>query len=158
MRALALNSLVAAIWLFLSPRRSLVDLLIGFVVGFALLAVFGRVLNSGAYARRVIGLVRFGLHFAGQFFLANLSVAALVLTSRRESLHPNFVTYDVSELTFGEALALGYCITLTPGTTTVHMSEDGKTLILHAIDVQDAAELRRKIDVKLKEPLLRATR
>ncbi len=158
MRGLVLNLILATIWLLLSRDRTLGDFYVGLFLGFAVISLFGSVLGMEDYPRRAAALLRFVLGFLGEFLKANLSVAARVLFRSNQSLAPDFVTYDVSGLTPGEILIMSYCITLTPGTTTVQISEDFRTLTFHALDAQDPEELRRNLDRNLKTPLLRLTR
>jgi multisubunit Na+/H+ antiporter MnhE subunit len=61
-------------------------------------------------------------------------------------------------LTPFEILLLSYCVSLTPGSTTVHVSEDFQTLVLHSLDAQDAASVRARIDQVLKRGILSFTR
>jgi multicomponent Na+:H+ antiporter subunit E len=156
--AFIVNLVIAIMWLLLSSQRSLADFVIGLVIGFAMLAGFQVLVGSRDYTRRTLALLGFALAFAKQFVLANLSIAGVVLFRSRDSLSPNFITYDVAELHRGEILLLAYCITLTPGTTSVNLSEDFKTLIIHAMDADQPDRIRREIDVGLRQPLLRFTR
>jgi multisubunit Na+/H+ antiporter MnhE subunit len=158
MKALTLNLVIATIWLLLSSTRTTADFFIGLGLGFAGLAAFSAVLDTGDYPRRAWALVRFALGFLREFVVANFSVARRVLFGSNATLHPDFLTYDVNGLTRGEILVLSYCITLTPGTTTVQISEDFRTLTLHALDASDPDAVRRDIDHTLKYPLLRLTR
>lgn len=158
MKALALNLVLATLWLLLGRSRTTADFFIGFVVGFAGLSAFSAVLDTGDYPRRVWALIRFIAGFLREFFLANLSVARRVLFGSNSTLQPDFLTYDVAGLTRGEILVLSYCITLTPGTTTVQISDDFRTLTLHALDASDPEAVRRGIDDRLRHPLLRLTR
>ncbi|MBE0545391.1 MAG: Na+/H+ antiporter subunit E [Verrucomicrobia bacterium] len=159
MKALALNLVIAVIWLLLRGGRSTVDFFIGFGLGFAMLAAFNAVLPGAAdYPRRCLAFVRFGLIFAREFVIANLSVARIVLFQNKESLHPNFIRYDVTGMRPGEILLLSYCITLTPGTTAVHVSDDFQTLVIHALHADAPDAIRRQIDERLKTPMLRFTR
>jgi multisubunit Na+/H+ antiporter MnhE subunit len=158
MKALAFNLVLATLWLLLSPGRTTADFFIGFALGFAGLSLFSAVLDTGDYPRRALALVRFVAGFLREFVLANLNVAAQVLFRANRTLRPDFVHYDVAGLTPGEILVLGYCITLTPGTTMVRISDDFRILTIHALDAGDPAALCRDIDTKLKEPLLRLTR
>lgn len=158
MRALAYNLVFATLWLLLSSRRTTADFFIGFALGFTGLSLFSAVLETSDYPRRALALVRFVAGFLVEFLRANLNVAALVLFRSRDALHPGFVEYPVDGLRRGEILVLGYCITLTPGTTMVQISEDFRTLSIHALDAGDPAALCRAVDTRLKEPLLRLTR
>ncbi len=158
MTPLACNLVLATIWLLLSSERRTADFFIGFGLGFAGLSAFSAVLDSGDYPRRAWALVRFAVGFLREFIQANFGVAARVLFHSNATLRPDFVTYDVSGLRPGEILVLSYCITLTPGTTTVQISEDFRTLILHTLDASYPGALRAHLDRNLKEPLLRLTR
>lgn len=158
MKALAFNWVLATLWLLLSSTRTTADFFIGFALGFAGLSLFSAVLDTGAYPRRALALARFGLGFVLEFLRANFNVAVQVLGRSSRALRPDFLRYDVTGLTPGEILVLSYCITLTPGTTVVQISDDFRTLTIHALDVGDPAALRRGIDHRLKAPLLRLTR
>ncbi len=158
MKSFALNLLIAVVWFLLSAEPSVAAFALGSLIGFALLAVFHRVLDSGDYVRRVFALGRFALVFTWEFLLANANVVRTVLFRSRESLHPNFLTYDVAGLEPIEVLLLSYCITLTPGTTTVKLTDDFQTLVLHTLDVDDAEAIRARLDRVLKHGILSFTR
>lgn len=159
MYAFTLNMVIATIWLLLSSRPGVPAFLIGFVTGYALIAAFRHLLPGGPdYVRRSWALLRFVLSFGWQFLKANFSVAAAVLLRSRDSLNPNFLTYNVADLRPGEILLLTYCITLTPGTVTIRVSDTQDCLIVHALDADHPDEIRRQIDRDLKAPILRFTR
>jgi multicomponent Na+:H+ antiporter subunit E len=158
MKSFALNLLIAVIWLLLSAEPTVPVFALGFLLGFALLAVFHRVLGSGDYVRRVFALGRFVLVFTWEFLVANANVVWTVLFRSKESLHPNFITYDVAGLKPFEILLLTYCISLTPGSTTVKVTDDFQTLVLHTLDMDDAPALRARLDRVLKRGILNFTR
>jgi multisubunit Na+/H+ antiporter MnhE subunit len=116
-------------------------------------------LSPGAAERAIPApLAQFIQVFLREFTLANFSVARAVLFQSRETLHPNFITYDVTGLSPLETLLLSYCITLTPGTTAVDLEDEGRTLIIHALDAHDPERVRGNIDTTLRKALLRCTR
>jgi multicomponent Na+:H+ antiporter subunit E len=158
MKSYTLNLLIAVVWLLLSPDPSVTVFALGFLIGFALLAVFHGVLGSRDYVRRVFALARFLLVFAWQFLAANANVVWAVLFRSRESLNPNFITYDVTDLKPFETLLLTYCISLTPGSTTVQVSDDFQTLVLHTLDADDPAAVRARLDRIMKQGILGFTR
>lgn len=158
MTQLALNLLIAVMWLLLSGRRTSTAFFIGFFIGFVMIAAFRRVVGGGDYTRRCLAGVRFAFIFVREFVTANISVAATVLFRSAESLHPNFLTYDVAGMQPGEILLLSYCITLTPGTTTVQISDDFNHLVVHALDANQPDLIRERIDRNLKEPIIRFMR
>ena len=158
MIALAVNLVLATIWLLLSQTPSPTVFAVGFFLGFALVALFRKVLDGEAYVRRCLAFLKFLLIFTREFLLANLKVAGVILFRTREALHPNFLTYEVAGLTRFEILLLSYCVSLTPGTTTVRITDDFQTLIIHALNAEHPARIRAGIDRRLKQPILRFTR
>lgn len=159
MPAFILNVLMAVMWLLLSRSRDVPAFLLGFLAGFALIAAFRGLLPGGpAYVRRTRALARFALYFLWQFLVANFSVAAAVLFRPRAALRPDFVDLDVSGLRPPEILLLTYCITLTPGTVSIRLSDDYRTLTVHALDGADPEGIRREVRRQLIQPILAFTR
>ena len=81
-----------------------------------------------------------------------------MLFRARAKMHPGFVDLDVSALRPPEILLLTYCITLTPGTVSIRISDDYRTLTVHALDAADAAAIRRDLHRQLIQPILAFTR
>ena len=107
---------------------------------------------------RVAGFLAYLLHFARELVLANISVAKSVLFQKREDLAPGFLTYPLTGLTRFEILLLTHSITLTPGTTSVAISDDYSELTVHAFDARDPEGVRASIKNGLEIPLLAWTR
>lgn len=158
MNLFLLNLVLALVWMFLQPRPGVGPFLTGYALGFALLWLFRPVLPDAAYVRRTAAFARFVVIFLREFLAANLQLLRIVLFTPRVRLRPGFVAYDVSGLRPHEILVLSHCITLTPGSTSVDLSEDGRTLVVHALEVGDPAAVRRGIDAGLRAPLLAFTR
>jgi multicomponent Na+:H+ antiporter subunit E len=153
-----LHTLAALVWLFLSEKPSLTSFFTGIVIGLLLLWCFGDLFGAKSYLRRWTGAAAFVFAFTRAFLESNATIAWAVLTRKRKDIHPRFLTYDVSHLKGFEVLLLSHCVTLTPGTTTVEISDDGKELILHAFDGDDPEAVRKSIRDVLETPILRFTR
>jgi len=158
MNSLVLNLVVAVIWLLLSSQPSLRAFIIGLLLGFGLLTLFQRVLGSENYVRRTLALFRFFLVFLREFLLANYVVAKSILFESRDQLCPNFVVLDVAGMRPFEIVLLSYCITLTPGTTSVEMDDAFQTLIVHALDAKDPRAVCDSINRTLRAAILSFTR
>ena len=158
MIAPGLNLIIAVMGLLLSQAPSATVFAIGYLLGFALVAAFRSVIGGEAYVRRCVAFLVFLLVFIREFLVANVKVAAMVLFRSRDALQPNFITYDVTGLHRPEILLLSYCISLTPGTTTVDISPDFTTLVLHSLDAVNPDETRAGIDHTLKKSILAFTR
>lgn len=107
---------------------------------------------------RLLGFAAFAWCFTRELILANLTVAKAVLFQPRSVLAPGFVTYDLRGLTSFEIVVLTHTITLTPGTTSVEVSADQASLLVHALDARDPDAVRASIKSGLEAPLLRWTR
>jgi multicomponent Na+:H+ antiporter subunit E len=82
--------------------------------------------------------------FARELVLSALRVARIVL-SRDMRLAPGIFAYPLRVRSDGEIALLANLITLTPGTLSVDVSEDGRTLFVHAIDCADPDAARRDV-------------
>jgi multisubunit Na+/H+ antiporter MnhE subunit len=107
---------------------------------------------------RAIGLVWFGFCFLRELTVANLQMAKVVLFRPTSTLSPDFIDYSIEGLSAFEIVVLSHCITLTPGTTSVEISEDRKNLVIHALDAGDPAGVCAGIKKTLEEPILAWTR
>ncbi len=110
------------------------------------------VLAERAEAAGFPKLVRFVLVVHWDIITANVVVARLILGSPRK-LRPAFVELPL-ELTDDFAITLlASTISLTPGTVSADVSEDRRTLLIHALDMDDEAELVAQIKQRYERPL-----
>jgi multicomponent K+:H+ antiporter subunit E len=95
--------------------------------------------------------MRFGRAFLGylgivllDIIVANFQVAWLILFRRNRDLRARWLVVPI-DLTTPEAITmLAGTISLTPGTVSSDVSADGRYLLVHALDVDDAeAEIAR---------------
>lgn len=95
--------------------------------------------------------MRFGRVFLGylaivlfDIVIANFQVAWLILFRRNRDLRARWLVVPI-DLTTPEAITLlAGTISLTPGTVSSDVSTDGRFLLVHALDVEDAeAEIAR---------------
>ena len=158
MIALFANIALAVLWLLLSRQPTFTAFIIGYLIGFGLIALFSRVFGGKQYVRRTLGFARFLVLFTGQFIKANLEVARLVLLVPTSKFNAGFVDYSIDDMTFGEALFLTHCITLTPGTVTALFDWDRKLLRIHVLDFSDPCVIRKNVDQKLKQAIWKFSR
>ena len=86
---------------------------------------------------------------------ANLAVARIVLFMPNRQLQPCWLTVPL-DLTSPEAITvLAGTVTLTPGTVSCDMSEDGRVLLVHCLHAPDPDAIRDEIkpryEARLKE-------
>ncbi len=102
--------------------------------------------------RRPLTLLRFTGVVLWDIVVANLTVARLIL-GRPERLRPAFVAVPLDLTTDLAISLLANTICLTPGTLTARLAPDRSHLLVHGLNVPDAAELADSIKRRYEAPL-----
>jgi multicomponent Na+:H+ antiporter subunit E len=84
--------------------------------------------------------IAFAVFFAWELVLANLRVARLVL-GPRAGLRPAIVALPLDVRSDLAIQLLATTITLTPGTLSLDVSSDRRTLYVHVVDLGPAADV-----------------
>ncbi len=153
MNAFLLNILLALLWGAVSGSFSPSSLLFGFVVGYLVLIIARPVLGPSAYYSRVGRAVSYVVFFAYELVKSSLIVAWDVLTPGLDA-RPAVIAYPLELKTAAGITLLANTISLTPGTLSLDVSDDEKTLYVHAMYNGDhpdrvRADLRR-LELKVK--------
>ena len=101
--------------------------------------------------------ITFSLFYLWELILANYRVVADVLTAKHH-MKPGFVAIPLEAKTDLEILVLSNLITMTPGTISLDVSEDRKTLFLHVMYIDDLDELRRSVKNDFEKRVLELLR
>jgi multicomponent Na+:H+ antiporter subunit E len=145
MRTLTLNIFLALIWIFLTGEFTAANLVLGVALGYGLLFAFRRVFNPDtSYFNKVRQVVYFFAYFFWQLLLANLRVAWEVITPKIYAT-PGIIAIPLDLKSDIEITILANLITLTPGTLTLDISSDKRTLYVHSMYVDDAESFRQSI-------------
>jgi multicomponent Na+:H+ antiporter subunit E len=131
-----INILLMLAWAAVTGSFSEVNLAFGFLLGFGGLFLIREQVGTAAYTQRVVKGFSLALLFVYELVLSAWRVAMIVL--RREiKLQPGIIAFPLTVDRDFEITMLANLITLTPGTLSVDVSEDRKTLYVHCIDVPD---------------------
>jgi len=101
-------------------------------------------------------LALFGF-FIKELVLSALNVAWLVVQPTIR-LRPAFISYPLTVTTDAQITLLASLITLTPGTLSVDVSADRKTLLIHVLDVADREAVIGHIAAGFEAKVLGVTR
>lgn len=147
-----LTPVLAVVWLLLNnslaPGQILLGLLLGWAIPRFTLAFWPERVRIYSTTR----LLRFAGVFLYDVLIANLAVARLILAGPRV-LRPAFVVVPL-ELSNDLAISLlANTICLTPGTVSAQLSPDRRSLLVHALDCDDAAALVATIKTRFEAPL-----
>jgi multicomponent Na+:H+ antiporter subunit E len=136
MNYLALNLVMAIVWMFLTGSFTVGGLVMGYVVAFVGLAFAQPILGTGRYVRAVFGVFRLLLVFLRELVLANVQLARDILRLH-PSFKPGFIRYDARALSPRETVLLANMVSLTPGTLTVDTDHGGAFLYVHTLYAED---------------------
>ena len=149
------NILLALTWLVLVGPFTISGFLVGMVLGFGALVVAAP--EGRRYAERTGSAIALGLFFAWALFEANIRVAIAVVRSPR-LLSPRVLEVPLEPLGDVELAILASLVTLTPGTVSLDVSADRRTLVVHVLHADDADVAIRQIKEGFEARLLRVTR
>lgn len=135
-----LNVIIAVVWMFLSTSITPRTFIIGYVIGALLIFLMRRYFTSKFYLGWVWASFKLILIFLKELALANWDVLRIVLQPKKLSIKPAIFAFPVELESDWEITLLSSLITLTPGTLVVHVSDDQRTLYIHAIDADDVDE------------------
>lgn len=108
----------------------------GLVFGYFVLWIGRRDRNTAAYRARLKAVAGFVLFFLKELMLANLRVAHDVLTPTHH-MTPGIVAVPLDLESDLKITLLATLITLTPGTLSLHLTDDKRTLYVHAMYIED---------------------
>ncbi len=137
MRSLFLmNILLTLIWAALTGKFEFSNFVFGFILSYGVLWIITRDTKRASYFTRVPKVIGFLLFFIKELIKANIQVAYDVVTIRNY-MKPVIIGVPLDAETELEITLLANFITLTPGTLSLDVSDDKKTLYIHAMYVED---------------------
>lgn len=152
-----INILMALVWAAVTGSFSLPNLIFGFALSALALSLIREQVGTVGYMGRAGRVISLFLLFLYELVLSAVSVAKLVL-SPRMAINPAFIAYPLKVDKDFEITLLANLITLTPGTLSVDVSPDRRTLYIHAIDVTDVEALKRDIAEGFEMKIMEAFR
>lgn len=140
------------VWLLLNNTVAPGQLLLGAILALVLPLFTIRFWPDRPRLRKPLKLLRYIAVLLWDIILANLTVARLILgpTAR---LRPAFIRLPLELRNEFAIVMLANTISLTPGTVSSDLSPDRRTLLIHALDVEDPAQAIARIKQRYEKPL-----
>lgn len=138
------NLVLAVVWAAVLGELSLGHLAAGFAIGFVVLGMGSRLFGSSRYFEKCLRLLEFVAYFAGQLVLSSLRVAADIMTPRHRS-RPGILAVPLDVESDTEITLLANLVSLTPGSLSLDVSEDRRTLFVHVMFLDEPEAIRREI-------------
>jgi len=136
---LSLNFFIAFLWMFLTVSFTPSTFIVGFLLGLLMLWITQGFFPGRFYITRGWSVIKLIMLFFKELMLANIQVLVLIVQPKMPIKPAIFALTTVLEKDW-EITLLSNLITLTPGTLVIDISEDSKTLYIHALDYGDADE------------------
>ena len=134
MKLFPVNVLLAFAWAIINGTPEPREIAVGFVVGFLILWVVSPSEVRSQYHGRLLRMFPFALWYLGDLVQCNLRVARDVLTPVLRN-RPGIVAVPLDCETDMEITMVMNLVSLTPGTLSLSLSQDRKTLFVHFMDV-----------------------
>ncbi len=138
--AFGINVMLAVVWIALTGSVTLSGLMVGFVLGYLVLAIIQPLIGTTTYPRRVIAWIRLIVMFFYELLISSVHVAWDVLTPTHRA-EPAILEVPLDVKSDTGILLVTNLISLTPGTLSLDVSEDRKTLLIHAMFADDPEAL-----------------
>jgi multicomponent Na+:H+ antiporter subunit E len=151
------NILMALAWAAVTGSFSLPNLLFGLALGAVALSLIREQVGSMGYFSRARRMISLMVMFVYELVLSSVRVAIMVLNPKM-NLKPGIFAYPLKVDRDFEITLLANLITLTPGTLSVDVSDDRRTLYIHTVDCTDPEGLRQDIADGFERKILEAFR
>ena len=157
MSLLMLNILLALVWAAVSGHMTPGKFLEGFVLGYVVLWMIRPIFGSSRYLTKVPKVLTLTVVYLVNLVRANIRIAHDVLTPSHH-MRPAVIAVPLRAESGLEITMLANLITMTPGSLSLDVSADGKTLYVHLVYCDDPDETRHEISEKLEARLLEVLR
>ncbi|MEO1328798.1 MAG: Na+/H+ antiporter subunit E [Pseudomonadota bacterium] len=144
MREIGLNALIAIAFAWAFEWMSPLGLGIGAAVGFVVVGFGQAALGETWYLRRARAWVRLIVMFHYELIVSSVDVAVDVLTPRHRA-NPAIIDVPLDVKSDLGILLVSNLISLTPGTLSLDISEDRRTLRVHAMFADDPDALCKSL-------------
>ncbi|PIC63071.1 Na+/H+ antiporter subunit E [Sporosarcina sp. P13] len=135
-----LNFFIAVVWMFMTSSLTPSTFIIGYIIGLLMIIMTRRYFKHRLYIWRIWSAVKLTSIFLKELILSNISVLLLIIKPDLSKMQPMIFALPTELEQDWEITLLSSLITLTPGTMVIHVSDDQRTLYIHAIDVEDVDE------------------
>ncbi len=158
MSPFALNLTLTLAWCAVMGTVTTTQLFFGFFLSYAALWLVQPLMGNSEYFQKVVDVVRLSLYFLYDLLVSSLRVLYDVMTPSVFA-RPGIVAVPLKAETDLEILMVANLVTLTPGTLSLDVSEDRKTLYVHCMFLDEGPDaIREQVESGLERYVLEALR
>lgn len=157
MKMLLLNCILAVGWALVVGDFGITMLLVGFALGYAALWMTRPLYAGTAYFERFWRFLRLIGLFLYELVVSSLRVVWDVVTPPLFT-RPGIIALPLDARSDVEILLVANLISLTPGTLSLDVSPDRRTLFVHAMFIDDAQAVKDELKAGMERRVLEALR
>jgi len=149
-----LSIFLVLFWLLLQNSVSAGQIILGIILATVIPWYSSRPEGEVTHLHKPFRALQYFLLLLVDIVISNFKIAALILNFRSRT-SPALVEYRLDIEGAIPITILAATISLTPGTISAEISQDKKTLLIHALNVSDTdamiADIKHKYERRLKE-------
>ena len=140
-----LTAILTVVWVLLQNEISPGHIVTGLILGILIPIATARWWPDRPKGLRLGKLIVYLVIVLWDIIVANIEVAWIILTKSNAKIRPKWVVIPLDLKTPEAITALAGTITLTPGTVSADLSDEGHSLLVHALDAESAEAVRDQI-------------
>jgi multicomponent K+:H+ antiporter subunit E len=148
----ALSALLAAVWLLLQQSLAVPQLITAVVLGLVVPRLVGGFLGPASHPTRWLLVARFTAIVLWDIVISNITVAKIVLNPASRP-QPAWVEVPLDTHHPLAMTLLAAIITTTPGTVSCVVDEEGRRILVHALDCSEPEAVAQQIKERYERPL-----
>lgn len=152
-----MNLLLTFVWVALTGSFLLSNFFFGFLLGFFILWLMSRGNPKRKYFTQIPKIIAFIFYFLYEMMKAIFEVAYDVVTPKY-FMKPGIVKFPLTAKSDFEITLLCNCISLTPGTLIMDVSDDKKVIYIHVMYLKDKDKFISQVQNGLEKKLLEILR
>jgi multicomponent Na+:H+ antiporter subunit E len=152
-----LNVVLAFLWMFIKVSYDPISFIKGYIFGLLIIFVLRRSFGSRFYLFRLWSFIKLVFIFIKELILSNIAIVKVVLKPKLD-MSPAIFAMDTELTKDWQITLLSSLITLTPGTLVIDVSEDNKTLFIHAMNIGEVEDEINSIKNSFEKAILEVSR
>jgi multicomponent Na+:H+ antiporter subunit E len=152
-----LNVVLAFLWMFIKVSYDPISFIKGYIFGLLVIFVLRRYFHSRFYVFRLWSFIKLIFIFIKELILSNIAIVKIVLKPKLD-MRPAIFAMDTALTKDWQITLLSSLITLTPGTLVIDVSDDNKTLFIHAMNIGEVEDEINSIKNSFEKAILEVSR
>ena len=140
-----LTALLTVVWCLLSNTLTLGTVVFGLILGLLIPILTSAYWPDRPPVAKPVRMILYCLVVIYDIIKSNITVAFQILFMSKDALRPAWITVPLDLKTPEAITILAGSITLTPGTLSADLSDDGCALLVHALHAPDPDAVRDEI-------------